>query len=120
MPHGSSRRSYKASSRVKGQLDTLYEIFCPVNGIEIYDTHVDPLAPRKSSVVGFTISVSNDGVHFGEEVDLYLYDSACLLPTKNTDERYEFVLEVDYMDYTGGVSMGFLHPNDLFYVFADK
>lgn len=93
MPHGSYTRSYKSIARVKGRLETLYEVHCPVNGQEIYEAGIIALPPRESSIIGFKVYVSNDGINFGDLVELYLYDSACLLPMKY-DEKYMFELQV--------------------------
>lgn len=93
MPHGSYKRSNQSITRVKGQLDTLFEVHCPVNGTEIYEAAIMLLPPGESSIIGCTVSVSNDGINFGDQVELYLYDSACLRPIKSND-KYKFELQV--------------------------
>lgn len=66
-------------------------MFCPVNGQTKF---TDPQGDL-SFVTGYKISVSNDAVNFGEEEDMYIFNST-YQEFAVVDGKIEFKLKVMY------------------------
>ncbi|XP_048742525.2 uncharacterized protein LOC125656007 [Ostrea edulis] len=66
-------------------------MFCPVNGQTKF---TDPQGDL-SFVTGYKISVSNDGVNFGEEEDMYIFNST-YQEFAVVDGKIEFKLKENY------------------------
>ncbi|KAK3593671.1 hypothetical protein CHS0354_013567 [Potamilus streckersoni] len=89
-------RKYETPFYVPAEHETLFEVICPVqqtrkskNTFAIYTVAEDRF------VIGYTISVSNDGQRYGRDFDLYMYNSECQ-HSQNGSEKFTFSLMDGY------------------------
>ena len=93
-------RGESESFDIKGTADTLIEAMCPIEHINTIRKrrNVDDETPV-DFVHSYKVSVSNDGVSFGNEtLDVYVFDSTCQTYT-NGSMGMTFDLKVRQYDY---------------------
>ena len=90
-------RTYINEILLPGEFETLYEMFCPVNSsAQYFNTNAQDTL-EQPALLGYSIAVSNNGFVFGEELDMYLYISECLVP--NDTSISNFQLDVSSHDF---------------------
>ena len=92
-------RTYINEIQLPGESETLYEMFCPVNSSAHYFNTNAQDNLEQAALLGYSISVSNNGLVFGEELDMYLYNSECLVPWSNDTSISNFQLDVSSHDF---------------------
>ena len=76
---------------VAAEFDSFIEVKCPIPT----ERTKRSLENENGFVYGYTVYVSNDGRHYGDGKDIYVYNSECHSPVWN-DEHVDFVMKVSY------------------------
>ncbi|XP_060071672.1 von Willebrand factor D and EGF domain-containing protein-like [Ylistrum balloti] len=77
---------------VTADIQTMTSLFCP------FPSHRhkrDTEQLSETFVAGYHVSLSNDGLHFGESRKLYIFDATCQIPVA-VGNSYEFTLKSGY------------------------
>ncbi|KAL3871219.1 hypothetical protein ACJMK2_039227, partial [Sinanodonta woodiana] len=71
-------RKYETALYVPAEHETLFEVVCPVQQTRRRKRSLGPNTDAQDRfVLGYTVSVSNDGERYGRDFDLYMYNSEC-------------------------------------------
>ncbi|KAL3872406.1 hypothetical protein ACJMK2_040333 [Sinanodonta woodiana] len=95
-------RTFDRTDYVPAEHETLFEVVCPVQKTRRKKRSLPKnIQASDRFVIGYTISVSNDGLNYGKDFDLYMYNSECQLP-ENTSTTITFKLQDGYcfIDHT--------------------
>ena len=79
---------------VAAEFDSFIEVKCPIPRKQKKRS----LPTETSFVYGYTVYVSNDGTHYGDGKDIYIYNSECQFPVLTDDGHaiFEIVVCVGY------------------------
>lgn len=75
----------------RGDASTIMMMFCPLEELESTYSHED-----QTFITGYKISISNDGQNFGEEEDIFIFNSTFQY-FKEIDGELKFFLKVLFM-----------------------
>ncbi|KAL3870469.1 hypothetical protein ACJMK2_038524, partial [Sinanodonta woodiana] len=87
-------KKYETAFYVPAEHETLFEVVCPVQQTRRKKRSLGPNTDAQDRfVLGYTVSVSNDGEIYGRDFDLYMYNSECQ-HFENSSETITFTLMV--------------------------
>ncbi|KAL3871220.1 hypothetical protein ACJMK2_039228 [Sinanodonta woodiana] len=89
-------KTFEKTDYVPAEHETLFEVVCPVQKTRRKKRFLPKnIQASDRFVIGYTISVSNDGLNYGKDFDLYMYNSECQLP-ENISTTITFGLQDGY------------------------
>ena len=85
---------------VPAEFDSFIEVKCPMPK----ERTKRSLSAENGFVYGYTVYVSNDGTHYGEGKEIYIFNSACQSPVWNV-ENATFEITVCTLIFAEAVDM---------------
>lgn len=79
---------------VNGILETIVEVHCPVHRVNA-SRRSRSLRQNRTFIIGHSVSVSYDGINFGDKYDMFVYDSKCQNPdTASNPPKFTILVSV--------------------------